>query len=141
VPYKGGGPAVTALLGAEVNYTLSNFPAVRAHVQSGRLKIIASCGARRTALAPQAPTFVESGMTDFQYVTWYGFHYPARTPDAIVSQVNAEVRRALSDRAIAEGLLLQGAEAAPSTPEAVTHMMREESARWSKVIQTQKLTF
>jgi tripartite-type tricarboxylate transporter receptor subunit TctC len=141
VPYKGGGPAVTALLSAEVNYTFSNFPAVRAHVQSGRLKILASCGAKRTALAPQAPTFVESGMPDFQYVTWYGFHYPARTPDAIVNQVNAELRRALSERAIVEGLLLQGAEASPSAPEAVTRMMREEHARWSKVIRSRNLKF
>lgn len=141
VPYKGGGPAVTALLGGEVNFSFSNFPAVRAHVQSGRLKILASCGATRTALAPQAPTFVESGMADFQYVTWYGFHYPARTPDAIVAQVGAELRRTLGDRAIAEALLLQGAEASPSSPEAVTRIMREESARWSKVIQTQNLKF
>jgi tripartite-type tricarboxylate transporter receptor subunit TctC len=141
VPYKGGGPAVTALIGAEVNFSFSNFPAVRAHVQSGRLKIIASCGAKRTALAPQAPTFVESGMADFQYVTWYGFHYPARTPDAIVAQVNAELRRTLSERTIAEGLLLQGAEASPSTPEALTRIMREEHARWSKVIQSRNLKF
>ena len=141
VPYKGGGPAVTALLGGEVTYSFSNFPAVRPHVQSGRLKIVASCGAKRTALAPQAPTFVESGMLDFQYVTWYGFHYPARTPDAIVEQVNAELRRALSDRAITEGLLLQGAEASPSSPEALTRIMREEYARWSKVIQSQNLKF
>jgi len=141
VPYKGGGPAVTAMLGGEVTYSFSNFPAVRPHVQSGRLKILASCGAKRTALAPQAPTFVESGMADFQYVTWYGFHYPARTPDAIVEQVNAELRRTLNDRAIAEGLLLQGAEASPSSPEAVTRIMREEHARWSKVIQAQNLKF
>jgi tripartite-type tricarboxylate transporter receptor subunit TctC len=141
VPYKGGGLAVTALLGGEVSYSFSNLPAIRPHVQSGRLKILASCGAKRTALAPQAPTFVESGMPDFQYVSWYGFHYPARTPDAIVEQVNAELRRALSDRAIAEGLLLQGAEASPSPPEAVTRIMRDEHARWSKVIQTQNLKF
>jgi tripartite-type tricarboxylate transporter receptor subunit TctC len=141
VPYKGGGPAITALLGSEITYTFSNFPAVRPHVQSGRLKILASCGAKRTALAPQAPTFVESGMTDFQYVTWYGFLYPARVPDAIVKQVNAELHRALSDRSIAEPLLLQGAEASPTTPDAVTRLMREEHARWSKVIQSQNLKF
>ena len=141
VPYKGGGPAMTALLSSEITYSFSNFPAVRAHVQSGRLKILASCGSIRTALAPQAPTFVESGMADFQYVTWYGFHYPARVPDAIVNQVNAELHRALGDRSIAESLLLQGAEASPTAPEAVTKMMRDEHARWSKVIQAQNLKF
>lgn len=141
VPYKGGGPAIVALLGGEVTFSFCNFPAARPHLNSGRLKGIATTGAKRTALMPQLPTMVESGMPGFEYTTWYGFYVPARTPRTIVDFINAELQRALTDRAIAEPLLVQGAEATPSTPEALTQRMREEQVRWMKVIQSQNLKF
>ena len=141
VPYKGGGPAIVGLMASEVTFTFSNFPAVRPHVGSGRLKIIATCGGKRSVLAPQAPTFLESGLADFEYVTWYGFHYPAKVPDAITDKMGAELRRALADKGVAEGLLLQGAETSPTPPEALTRIMREEHARWSRVIKAQNLKF
>ena len=84
---------------------------------------------------------IESGLREFEYTTWYGFFVPARTPRAIIEFINAELRRALSDRTITEPLLVQGAEASPSSPEAVTRIMREESARWMKVIKSQNLKF
>ncbi len=141
VPYKGGGPAITALLGGEVTFSFCNYPAARAHLGSGRLRAIATTGAKRTALMPQLPTMIESGLPGFEYTTWYGVYYPARTPPAIVRLVITEVHRALTDRAVAEPLLLQGAEASPTSPEALSLLMREEHARWSKVIQTQQLKF
>jgi tripartite-type tricarboxylate transporter receptor subunit TctC len=141
VPYRGGGPAIVALLGGEVTFCFGNIPAARPHLNSGRLKAIAMAGAKRTAMLPQVPTMIESGLPEFQYTTWYGFFVPARTPRAIVDFVNAELRRALADRSIAEPLLLQGAEAAPSSPEELTRVMRDESARWTKVIKTQNLKF
>jgi tripartite-type tricarboxylate transporter receptor subunit TctC len=141
VPYKGGGPAIVALLGGEVTFSFCNFPAARPHLNSGRLKGIATTGAKRTALMPQLPTMVESGMPGFEYTTWYGFYVPARTPRTIVDFIHAELQRALTDRAIAEPLLVQGAEATPSTPDALTQRMREEQVRWMKVIKSQNLKF
>ena len=141
VPYKGGGPAITALLGGEVMFSFCNYPAARAHLNSGRLKAIATAGAKRSTLMPQVPTLIESGLPEFEYTTWYGVFVPARTPGYIVDIVNAELHRALADRSIAEPLLLQGAEAAPSSPEALSRLMREEDARWKQVIRKQNLTF
>jgi tripartite-type tricarboxylate transporter receptor subunit TctC len=141
VPYRGGGPAIVALLSGEVQFCFGNIPAARPHLNSGRLKAIATTGAKRTSMLPQVPTFIESGLPEFQYTTWYGFFVPARTPRAIVDLVNAELHRALADRTIAESLLLQGAEVAPSTSEELSRIMREESARWMKVIKSQNLKF
>ena len=92
-------------------------------------------------MLPQVPTLIESGLPEFEYTTWYGFFVPARTPRAIVDFVNAELHRALADRSIAEPLLAQGAEASPSSPEELSRIMREENARWTKVIKTQNLKF
>jgi tripartite-type tricarboxylate transporter receptor subunit TctC len=141
VPYKGGGPAIVALLGGEVTFSFCNFPAARPHLNSGRLKAIATTGAKRTALAPQAPTMIEAGLPSFEYTTWYAFFVPARTPRALIDFINAELHRALTDRSIAEPLLVQGAEASPSSPEGVTRIMREEYVRWMKVIKSQNLKF
>ena len=141
VPYKGGGPAIVALLSSEVTFSFCNFPAARPHLNSGRLKAIATTGAKRTSLLPQAPTMIESGLPEFEYTTWYGFYVPARTPRAIIDFVNAELRRALADRSITEPLLVQGAEASASSPEALTRIMREENVRWTKVIKSQNLKF
>lgn len=141
VPYKGGGPAIVALLSGEVTFSFGNFPAARAHLTSGRLKAIATAGAKRTALMPQVPTIIESGLPDFEYTTWYAFFAPARMPRPLVDFINAELHRALKDRNIAEPLLVQGAEATPSTPEELTRRMRDEQARWMKVIKSQNLKF
>jgi tripartite-type tricarboxylate transporter receptor subunit TctC len=141
VPYRGGGPAIVALLGGEVQLCFGNIPASRPHLTSGRLKAIAVASAKRTSMLPQVPTLIESGLPGFEYTTWYGFFVPARTPRAIIDFVNAELRRTLADRSIAEPLLLQGAEATASSPEELNRIMREESARWTKVIKTQNLKF
>jgi tripartite-type tricarboxylate transporter receptor subunit TctC len=141
VPYKGGGPAIVALLGGEVQLTFGNYTAARPHLTTGRLKAIAVASAKRTVLMPQLPTLIESGLPDFEYSSWYGFYFPARTPRAIVDFVNAELRRTLADRSITESLLLQGAEATPTSPEGLTRMMRDEHARWAKLVKTQHLKF
>ena len=141
VPYRGGGPAIVALLGGEVQLCFGNIPAARPHLNSGRLKAIAMAGAKRSSILPQVPTLIESGLPEFEYTTWYGFFVPARTPRAIVDFVNAELHHALADRSIAESLLFQGAEASPSSPEELDRLMRAENARWTKVIKTQNLKF
>jgi tripartite-type tricarboxylate transporter receptor subunit TctC len=141
VPYRGGGPAITGLLGGEVQLCFGNIPAARPHLNSGRLKALAVASAKRTPMMPEVPTFIESGLPEFQYTTWYGFFVPARTPTAIADFINAELHRALADRSIAEPLLAQGAEATPSSPQELSRTMRDENTRWTKVIKTQNLRF
>jgi tripartite-type tricarboxylate transporter receptor subunit TctC len=141
VPYRGGGPAITGLLGGEVQLCFGNIPAARPHLNSGRLKALAVASAKRTSMLPEVPTLIESGLPEFQYTTWYAFFVPARTPSAIAAFINAELHRALADRSISEPLLAQGAEATPSSPEELSRIMREENARWTKVIKTQNLKF
>ena len=89
VPYKGGGPAIVALLGGEVQFTFGNYTAARPHLLSNRIKAIAVASAKRTVLMPQVPTLIEAGLHDFEYSSWYGFYYPAKTPRVIVDQVIA----------------------------------------------------
>ena len=141
VPYKGGGPAVVALLSNEVTLNFGNYPAARPHVQSGRIKVLATAGPKRSGLLPNVPTMMESGLPEFEYQTWYGYFVPARTPRTIVDLINAEMRRALADKTISEPLLIQGAEASPSTPEELSRIMREEYGRWAKLIKAQNLKF
>ena len=141
VPYKGGGPAIVALLSGEVTFCFGNYPAARPHLNSGRLKAIAMAGAKRTPLMPQVPTMIESGLPGFEYTTWYALFGPARMSRTMVDFINAELHRVLHDRSIAEPLLAQGAEATPSTPEELTRRMRDEQARWMKVIKSQNLKF
>lgn len=141
VPYKGGGPAMTAIVGGEVPLGFGNIPGARAHLNSGRIKALAVASAKRTAMLPQVPTMIESGLPDFQYTTWYGFFVPARTPRTITDFLNTALHRTLSDRSVSEPLLTQGAEATPSTPEELARIMRDEHARWTKVIKTQNLKF
>ena len=134
VPYKGGGPAMVALLGGEVQFTFGNYTAARPHLNTGRVKAIAVASARRTALMPQLPTLIEAGLSDFEYSSWYGFWYPARTPPALVGLVNGALRRALAEQSMIDSLLLQGAEATPTTPDGLTRVMRDEQARWGRLI-------
>lgn len=141
VPYKGGGPAIVALLGGEVTFNFGNLPGARPHLASGRLKVLAVASAKRSTLMPQVPTMIESGLPEFEYTTWYGFYVPARTPRAVIDFINAELRKTLADRSIADPLMAQGAEAFHSSPEVLSRTMREEHARWSKVIKTANLKF
>jgi tripartite-type tricarboxylate transporter receptor subunit TctC len=130
VPYKGGGPAIVALLSGEVQFTFGNYTAARPHLQAGRVKAIAVASARRTVLMPQIPTLIEAGLADFEYSSWYAFYYPAKTPRTLIDQVNAELRKTLADKTLIDYFLQQGAETTPSSPEALHHMMRAEERRW-----------
>ena len=139
VPYKGGGPAIVALLSGEVQFTFGNYTAARPHLLTQRIKAIAVASAKRTVLMPHVPTLIEAGLADFEYSSWYAFYYPPRTPRDIVDNVNRETRRTLADRAFSEMLLQQGAEATPGTPEELHRMMRAEEARWGMLVKGQHL--
>lgn len=133
VPYKGGGPALTDLLGGQLQYMFSAIPQVTAHVKSGRLRAIATGHPTRTRAAPELPPVADT-LPGFNNTTWYGLLAPARTPRDIVARINRDLTGVLTRTEFAQRILLQGIEAATSTPQALGDMIRAETERWRHVI-------
>jgi tripartite-type tricarboxylate transporter receptor subunit TctC len=130
---------MTDVLGGQVSMLFNSMPTVIPHVKSGRLKGVAVGSAKRSPAMPDTPTVAEAGVPGFDYVTWYGMFAPAATPKPTVAKLNAEVAKILGDRELAQRLAVQGAEPAPTTPEQLGRYMREEQARWRKVIKSANL--
>jgi tripartite-type tricarboxylate transporter receptor subunit TctC len=136
VPYKGTGPAITDLLGGQVQLMFNSMPSVLPLVASGKLKALAVGSAQRSPAVPDIPTVAEAGVPGFENVTWYGMFAPAKTPHDIIVKLNKQVVQILASPEMAQRLASQGAEPRSSTPEELTKFMRVESERWKKVIKT-----
>lgn len=134
VPYKGGAPAVTDLIGGQVHLLWVSIPSVLPHVKAGRLRALAVSTAKRSASAPDVPTVAESGYPGFEYSNWNALFAPAKTPTAIVTKVNAAIVKILGEAEIAQKLSSQGADPAPGSPEDLARYMRTDFERWKKVI-------
>jgi tripartite-type tricarboxylate transporter receptor subunit TctC len=134
VPYKGGGPAMTDLIAGQVQLQFSSIPTVLAHVKAGRVKMLAIGSAKRSPAIPDVPTIAESGVPGYEYTTWYGIFAPHGTPAATIALLNSAVVKAVASPEVSQRLIPQGAEPAPSSPDELSRYMKEESARWSKVI-------
>lgn len=139
VPYKGTAPAVTDILAGNVSLMFNSMPSVLPQVKAGRLRGIAVGSAKRSPAAPDIPTVAEAGLKGFEYVTWYGLFAPAGTPREVVSRLNAEVVKILSDPELAKRFAGQGAEPQPTTPEQLVQYRRAEFERWRKLIVEMKL--
>jgi tripartite-type tricarboxylate transporter receptor subunit TctC len=139
VPYKGSPTAVTDLLSGRIQLMLAVMPTVLPHVKTGKFRALAVSGAQRSALAPEVPTMAEAGVPGVAYVVWFGMFAPAKTPKTIVAKLNTQVTRILAEPEIARRLESQGMEPRASTPEALTQLMREDTARWKQVIETAKI--
>jgi tripartite-type tricarboxylate transporter receptor subunit TctC len=136
VPYKGGAPALTDLIGGQVQALFVSIPSVLPHVHSGRLRALAVSTLKRSASTPDVPTVAESGYPGFEYSNWNALFAPARTPAALVKRMNAIVAGILSEPDVAGKLSAQGADPAPGTPEDLARYMKTDDARWKKVIRT-----
>lgn len=134
VPYKGSGPAVVALLSGEAQVGFTNILAVLPHVNAGKLKAIAVTSAKRANAAPNVPTLAESGVPGYEATSWNGIFAPAKTPRAIINKVHAEVVKALQSPDVREKLLAMGSDPVGSTPEEFHAYIKQEFARWGKVI-------
>ncbi|MFL6570765.1 MAG: tripartite tricarboxylate transporter substrate binding protein [Burkholderiales bacterium] len=134
VPYKGGGPAMSDLVGGQVNLIFATTASAIPHLKSGRIKGIAVTTAKRSALLPDLPTISESGLAGFDANNWYGLVVPAKTPRAIIDQLNAEVTKVLNMPDVKTTLFNQGLDPAPGTPEQFGAYIRSERAKWAKVI-------
>lgn len=134
VPYKGAAPAVTDLLGGQVQMMFSPFPPALPQVRSGRLRALAVSAEKRSGLLPEIPTVAESGLSAYAAEGWFAVLAPARTPPAIVGQLNRELNRTLQLREVKASLAADGAEPAGGTPEELTRSIREGSVKWGKLI-------
>ena len=134
VPYKGGAPAMSDLVGGQVNLIFATTASAIPHLRSGRIKGIAVTTAKRSALLPDLPTVSEAGLEGFDANNWYGLVVPAKTPRAIIDQLNAEVTKVLAMPDVKATLFNQGLDPAPGTPEQFGAYITSERAKWAKVI-------
>jgi tripartite-type tricarboxylate transporter receptor subunit TctC len=135
VPYKGAGPAVIDLLGGHIDSRIDQIPSSMPHIQSKRLRAIAVTTAKRATQLPNLPTVGESGVPGFEASSVSGVLAPAATPAAIVQRLNAALLKALSNPVLIEQFAALGAEVRPSSSEALGKFIREDLAKWRKVVQ------
>lgn len=140
VPYKGGGPAVQAVLAGEVDLFFSSYAAVQAHVAAKTIKVLGVTGTSRIKQMPQVPTVAEQGYKDFDVSTWYGIFAPAGAPPEIVAKVNAEVNKLLAMPDVKEAIHAQGAEPQSMTPEQFGSLLKTDYAKWKGIVQASGAT-
>jgi len=140
IPYRGTAPAVTDVMGGQVEIIMTGVPAVMQQVKAGRLRALAVSSLKPVDGMPDLPTIAASGVPDFEAIQWYGVVAPARTPAAVIALLNAEINRALDAPALKARLDAEGAEAAPGTPGAFGALIVAEIARWKPVIEQAHMT-
>ena len=140
VPYKGSAGAITGLLSGDVAMMSNALHAVLPQVKAGKLNAIAVGGPKRSRVAPDIPTFAESGYPDFDVDFWYGLLAPAATPKEIIAKLNQDITQVLNAPEMREKLSDQGLEPVTGTPEQFAELIRTDLARWAKVIKTAGIT-
>lgn len=134
VPYKGGGPALLALISGEVAMLFSSLPSTLPQVKADKVRALAVSSAKRSPAVPALPTVAESGVPGFEVINWYGVLAPAKTPRAMVAKLHAEIVRLLQTPEIKERLATDGTDAVGSTPEAFGAYIQAEITKWGKVV-------
>jgi len=140
VPYKGSADVVKDMIGGQVLLAFETLSVALPQINAGRLRLIAVTSAKRSQLAPNAPTVAESGLPGFQSFSWYGAIAPAGTPTAIIDKLNGEIRRALTTPEVRQKLFELGAEPLGGTPEDMAAFIRAEIAKLGRVIKEAKIT-
>jgi tripartite-type tricarboxylate transporter receptor subunit TctC len=134
VPYKGGGQAVIDVLGGQIPLVFTAIATAQQYVRGGRLVALGVPGAKRSAALPEVPTFVESGLAGFDVSSWVGIFAPAKTPAPIVQRLQKEIAAVLQTAFVRERYGVLGIEPVGNTPDAFTGQVREDLARWEKVV-------
>ena len=134
VPYKGGGPAITALISGEVDFEFATALAAKPHLDSGKVKAFAVTTAKPAKAYPNLPTMTAT-YPDFDVDNWYAMFMPAGTPKSIVDKLNAEILKALKAPDVQEFMAREGGQPVGSTPEELTAMFKREIAKYAKVIE------
>jgi tripartite-type tricarboxylate transporter receptor subunit TctC len=136
VPYKGGAPAITDLLGERISFMPINPVEVMAHVRAGRLRALAVASDKRFPLLPDVPTAAEAGFPGYEASVWWGLVAPAKTPPEIVRQLNAETNKALANPAIANKFGELGVVVTPGTPDQFAAFIKSQTELWSEVVKS-----
>ena len=139
VPYKGTGPAVTDLLGGRIDMMFSPSTTVQAFVESGKLKALATTGAKRSKFFPNIPTVAESGLPGYESVGWFGLLAPAHTPPEIVAKLNKAVVAIMAEEDVIKHMAALGAEPEPQTPEQFGRYINADIAKWAKLVKEENI--
>ena len=134
IPYKGSAPAITDLLGGQIDFMFDVVPTAQPYVKSGKFKAIAVTTLSRSPALPQVPTLHELGFKGFDVSSWFGLFAPAGTPPEVIAKLNAEMNKGMRSPAGLEKLQFLGAEPATGTPQEFKTMINQEMTRWKKVI-------
>ena len=133
IPYRGGGPAVTDVMGGQVPLLWVSIPAAAQFVKTGKLKALGVSTLKRSAAFPDVPTLVEAGVADFEVDSWYAMFVPAKTPQAVIDKLNRALNVVVSDPVIRDRLLAQGSEGVGGTPDALARIVAAELPKWAKL--------
>jgi len=133
IPYRGGGPAVTDVIGGQVPMLWVSIPAAAQFVKTGKLKALAVSTVKRSAAFPDVPTMQEAGVADFEVDSWYAMFVPAKTPKPFIERLNKAMNAAIADPDVKEKLLAQGSEGVGGAPERLTRTVKAELGKWAKL--------
>jgi tripartite-type tricarboxylate transporter receptor subunit TctC len=134
VPYKGSAPALTDLLGGQVQLMFDNIPSAISQIRAGKLKALATTGPKRSATLPDLPTMIEAGFPNYQSTAWFGISAPAGTPREIIDRLNAEGQKAVRAPDFVKRMNELGYDIVGGTPEQMAAMIQEELRRWGPVV-------
>ena len=134
VPYRGAAPALTDLLGGQVQAFFADAPVLMPQIRGGKVRALGAASGQRNPQLPDVPTLAEQGYPDTSSDNWYGLLAPAKTPPAVIAKLNAAFAQAVNDPAVKQKLIDSGAVPATDTPAEFGNMLKEEIARWGKVV-------
>jgi tripartite-type tricarboxylate transporter receptor subunit TctC len=134
VPYRGAAPALTDLLGGQVQAFFADVPVLMPQIIGGKVKALAAASAQRNPMLPDVPTLAEAGYANTESDNWYGLLAPAKTPPAIVAKINAAFVAAINDPVVKDKLIKSGAIPVANTPDQFGQVLKDELARWGRVV-------
>ncbi len=140
IPYKGSAPAVTDTIGGQTQFMFPSLFTAYPHVKSGKLRALAVAGPKRAAVLPDVPTLKEAGVDGVDVLQWYGVFAPAKTPKAVIEQLNKALNQVLTDKDIVKRIEDHGADVETSTPAELGNLVKSELTKWKAVVQRAKLT-
>ncbi|AUL14327.1 tripartite tricarboxylate transporter family receptor [Bordetella bronchiseptica E014] len=140
VPYKGGAPAVTDVLGKQVDLTFANIMLVRPYINDGKLRALGVTTRQRAGALPDVPTLAEQGLDGYDFTSWYAFFAPKGTDPAILDKLSADIRAAVNAPEVKRTYVESGLEIIGSTPAELTQYLRQEMERWTRVAKQAHLT-
>ena len=135
VPYKGAAIALQDLLADRVQLMFENLPTILGHIRSGKLRALGVAGAQRARSLPELPTLREAGIKDVEVISWFGLVAPAGTPDAVIGALEKELNAALNTTDAKARIFAMGAEARPSSSQEFLKLIRDDTAKWAKLVQ------